>query len=58
MPLLFVVFISMLKDGLEDYKRAKSDKEENERKVLIGGEDKFELMPWKDLCVGDIVKVK
>ena len=59
LPLLLVVLISMFKDGLEDYKRAKSDKEENERKVLASkGGESFEHVSWKDLSVGDIIKVK
>ena len=29
-PLSFVVIVSMIKDAFEDYKRAKSDKKENE----------------------------
>ena len=31
MPLTFVVALSMIKDGFEDFQRAKSDKEENNR---------------------------
>ncbi len=34
-PLSFVVAVSMLKDLFEDIKRKRSDKDENERKVLV-----------------------
>mmetsp|Transcript_87608 Transcript_87608/g.120757 ORF Transcript_87608/g.120757 Transcript_87608/m.120757 type:complete len:149 (-) Transcript_87608:2157-2603(-) len=34
LPLSFVVGVSMIKDGFEDSKRKKSDKEENERVTL------------------------
>lgn len=33
MPLLFVVFVSMIKDIIEDYSRYKSDQEENLREA-------------------------
>ncbi len=35
-PLVFVIFISMLKDIFEDLKRHSSDKKENTKKVLVG----------------------
>lgn len=35
LPLIFVVLISMVKDAFEDYKRAKSDKEENDAKATV-----------------------
>ena len=31
MPIVFVVSLSMIKDGYEDYQRKKSDDEENNR---------------------------
>lgn len=34
-PLLVVISISMLKDAFEDYKRAKADRAENNRKVKV-----------------------
>ena len=35
MPLSFVVSLSMIKDGYEDYVRNKSDNEENNRKTEV-----------------------
>ena len=35
MPLGFVVFVSMVKDIIEDVKRHKSDNVENNRKVTV-----------------------
>ena len=35
MPLIVIVFISMIKDIFEDLKRYRSDKEENTKKVLV-----------------------
>jgi P-type E1-E2 ATPase len=59
-PLTFVIFISMLKDIFEDFKRHASDKKENTKKVLVGNYEKgtFEEKMWETLTVGSIVKVK
>lgn len=34
LPLVFVIGVSMIKDVFEDYKRHKSDNEENNRRTL------------------------
>lgn len=56
-PLVFVLAVSALREALEDYSRYKDDVEVNSRKthVIRGGS----LLPvqWKDVVVGDIVKV-
>lgn len=58
-PLSIIVFVSMLKDAFEDYKRSKSDNEENSNVSLVYSPEKndFELRPWKDIKPGQIVKV-
>ena len=50
----------MLKDYMEDYKRKKSDKEENNREieVLSPNEMGFINVKWRDLQIGQIIKVK
>ena len=58
LPLTFVLAISALKDLLEDLNRRKSDKEENNRIILIWKEGTWTGIKWQDLRVGDIVKVK
>jgi P-type E1-E2 ATPase len=60
LPLMFVIFVSMVKDIIEDIKRHKSDNEENNRKALVGNTKTgmFEFRMWKDIKVGNIVKVK
>ena len=55
--LTLVIAISMLKDGFEDYKRYKSDQEENNKETSVYRNGQFEKMKWKDLHVGDVVKV-
>mmetsp|Transcript_30520 Transcript_30520/g.46780 ORF Transcript_30520/g.46780 Transcript_30520/m.46780 type:complete len:289 (-) Transcript_30520:349-1215(-) len=57
-PLTIVIFVSMLKDAFEDYKRHQNDAKENDKmkcEVLEGGE--FKKKPWKEVRVGQIVKV-
>jgi magnesium-transporting ATPase (P-type) len=57
-PLLFIVLISMIKDGYENYKHYKSDMEENNRTVKVLDKngalvEKF----WADLRIGDVIKI-
>ena len=57
-PLGVIIAISMLKDFLEDHKRWKSDREENNKIVQTLSENNiFEPISWKDLHIGNIVKV-
>lgn len=70
MPLSFVIFVSMVKDIIEDSKRHSSDNKENSSKCLcIPREDQtrlvnhseigvFKTLKWSQLKVGQIVKVR
>ena len=60
MPLSVVVIVNSIKDFYEDWKRKKSDDEENNRKVEVYDLDKekFIIKKWKDIFVGNIVKIK
>ena len=55
--LLVVVFLSMIKDAYEDYKRHVKDDEENNSscEVLIDGV--FITKSWHSVKVGQIIKV-
>ena len=59
-PLCIVVIVNSIKDFYEDWKRKKSDDEENNRKVEVYDLDKekFVIKKWKDVFVGNILKVK
>lgn len=57
-PLAVIVIISALKDLFEDYKRHKSDNEENNKIVEVLTIEGFKQKYWKEIEVGDIVKVK
>jgi len=60
MPLSVVILVNSIKDFYEDWKRKKSDDEENNRKVEVYDLDKkeFVIKKWKDIFVGNIVKIK
>ena len=59
-PLCIVVFINSVKDFYEDWKRKKSDDEENNRTVEVFDsiKKKFVSKKWKNIYVGNIVKIK
>ena len=59
-PLFIVVSVNGLKDYYEDWKRKKSDDQENNKNTLIynGKKKNFVKKHWKDLLLGDIIKVK
>ncbi|XP_010534920.1 PREDICTED: phospholipid-transporting ATPase 6 [Tarenaya hassleriana] len=58
-PLVFVVGLSMGKEGLEDWRRFMQDVEVNSRKINVhkGGGD-FGRRKWKKIRVGDVVRVE
>ncbi|KAK7304207.1 hypothetical protein RJT34_15328 [Clitoria ternatea] len=58
-PLVIVVAATMGKEAVEDWKRKQQDIEMNNRKVKVhSGEGVFDYSKWRDLKVGDIVKVE
>ncbi|KAK4603667.1 hypothetical protein RGQ29_012256 [Quercus rubra] len=57
-PLIVVIGATMAKEGVEDWRRRKQDIEENNQKVKVYGSNyTFHETNWKELRVGDIVKV-
>ncbi|CAH2041706.1 unnamed protein product, partial [Thlaspi arvense] len=49
----------MVKEGTEDWRRKQQDIEMNNRKVQVHcGDGTFEHTEWKNLRVGDLVKVE
>ncbi|CAJ1975388.1 unnamed protein product [Sphenostylis stenocarpa] len=58
-PLVVVVAATMGKEAVEDWRRRKQDIDMNNRKVKMHhGDGVFDYSKWKDLKVGDIVKVE
>ncbi|EOA25787.1 hypothetical protein CARUB_v10019154mg [Capsella rubella] len=57
-PLLIVIGATMVKEGVEDLRRRKQDVEANNRRVEVYGKNRtFGETKWKNLRVGDVVKV-
>lgn len=58
-PLTFVMSVTALKEGLEDYKRYLADKEVNRRnKAKVFKNGKFNETSWENVSVGDIIKLE
>ena len=57
LPLSFVIAVSAIKDLVEDLKRHREDDQENNEKTLRFENDSFKEACWKDLRIGDIIKV-
>ncbi|KAF9593118.1 hypothetical protein IFM89_020328 [Coptis chinensis] len=59
LPLIVVITATMAKEGVEDWKRNQQDTGVNNRKVKVHrGNGTFDLTEWKNLRVGNIVKVE
>lgn len=59
LPLVLVIGATMVKEGIEDWRRKQQDIEVNSRKVKVHqGDGVFSLTEWRNLKVGDIVKVE
>ncbi|XP_052278042.1 probable phospholipid-transporting ATPase IA isoform X3 [Dreissena polymorpha] len=56
-PLLLILSVSAMKEIIEDYKRHKADDQVNNRKVLVLRNGDFQHVKWKEVVIGDIVKV-
>ncbi|OVA09139.1 Cation-transporting P-type ATPase [Macleaya cordata] len=57
-PLSLVLFVSLVKEAFEDWKRLLNDRVINSTPVDVLLDQKWESIPWKKLQVGDIVRVK
>lgn len=57
-PLVFVLSVSILREGVEDYLRYRSDKEVNSAATLIYKKGEFYPAKCQDIQVGNLVLVK
>ncbi|XP_051549616.1 phospholipid-transporting ATPase IC isoform X1 [Myxocyprinus asiaticus] len=57
LPLLFVLLVRGFKDLATDVGRRRSDAQINMRPCDILTPDSFKTVKWKDVCVGDILRV-
>ena len=58
LPLAFVLFVSMVREGVEDYARYRSDKVTNRQLVRVVENGKVTMAQAKDLKVGDLLLVE
>ncbi|KAI4339311.1 hypothetical protein MLD38_024268 [Melastoma candidum] len=58
LPLAFVLFVTAIKDAYEDYRRHRADEIENNRLALVWNEGRFQSKRWKDIRVGEVIKIK
>lgn len=56
-PLVFVISLSMIREGFEDYARHKSDIELNSSRSTKYEEGAWKKVEWKSIYVGDFVKI-
>lgn len=57
-PLSMVVAVSAAKDLFEDLKRKKTDREINHTPTRVLSSRGFQQVLWKDVRIGDIVRVQ
>ena len=57
-PFVFVIFLSVVREGYEDFLRHKSDKELNSSPCEIYRNGQFSRFKWRDIRVGEIIRVK
>ncbi|KAK4799242.1 hypothetical protein SAY86_024607 [Trapa natans] len=58
LPLAFVLLVTAVKDAYEDYRRHRSDRIENNRLALVMVDGEFRHKKWKDIEVGEIIRVR
>ncbi|XP_027350976.1 phospholipid-transporting ATPase 1-like isoform X2 [Abrus precatorius] len=56
-PLLFVLCVTAIKDGYEDWRRHRSDRNENNRESLVLQSGDFRSKKWKNIQAGEVVKI-
>eukprot|EP01018_Ginkgo_biloba_P013761 Gb_34057 [translate_table: standard] len=57
-PLIFVLLVTAIKDGYEDWRRHRSDRTENNRMAQVLQDGSFQLKKWKNIRVGEILKIQ
>ncbi|KAH7536827.1 hypothetical protein FEM48_Zijuj03G0027700 [Ziziphus jujuba var. spinosa] len=58
LPLAFVLLVTAVKDAFEDYRRHRSDRIENNRLASVLVNNQFQPKRWKDIQVGEIIKIQ
>ncbi|XP_019440874.1 PREDICTED: phospholipid-transporting ATPase 1-like isoform X2 [Lupinus angustifolius] len=58
LPLAFVLIVTAVKDAYEDWRRHRADKVENNRLASVSVNGELIEKKWKDIRVGEIIKIK
>ena len=56
-PLLLVLFIALLKEAYEDYKRRRNDKAINSSLAVVFREGNWVTVAWRDVHLGDLMRI-
>ncbi|VDN40142.1 unnamed protein product [Dibothriocephalus latus] len=56
-PLTIILFVSAVKEMIEDFKRHSADKTTNRTKTLVLKNGDWNEVPWMNVKVGDVVKL-
>ncbi len=56
-PLTVVLIITMIKQGIEDFKRHRADTTMNNRRATVIRNGSEVQLPWKDVLTGDLLLV-
>ncbi|XP_010922763.1 phospholipid-transporting ATPase 1 [Elaeis guineensis] len=56
-PLLFVLSVTAIKDGYEDWRRHRSDRKENNREAQVFQSGCFQAKKWKNIRAGEVVRI-
>ncbi|KAI3669168.1 hypothetical protein L6452_40394 [Arctium lappa] len=57
LPLASVLLVTAVKDAYEDWRRHRSDRIENNRMSSVLVNDRFQHKKWKDIQVGEVIKI-
>ena len=57
-PFVFVIALSMLREGLEDLARHRADKDANSSQCTIYSDGQFVVSDWSNVQIGDVALVK
>jgi len=57
LPIVFVLSVSLIREGIEDYQRGKLDKRQNNEITMIYRDNKWTETKSGDLCIGELVLV-
>ena len=57
LPLVFVLGVSIVREGAEDYSRFRNDLQINKNKAWIYHQGEWKETMWKDIYVGDYIRI-